>query len=127
MELILVRGLPGSGKTYYATKYYFDYTHFEADLYRYDYNGKYVFELSLCYLCHKLCLKSTELALKRGENVIVANTFVTIKELKPYIKLAEELGTILKIHTCWGNYKSEHNVPEEKIEQMRGKWQDYDY
>lgn len=35
-ELVLVRGLPGSGKTTYVRNYYPNYTHFEADLYRYD-------------------------------------------------------------------------------------------
>lgn len=122
MKFKLIRGLPGSGKSTRA-KNFKGYSHFEADHYQHDCNGVYRFEPTILYLCHKLCIKSTELALARGEDVVVSNTFVTRRELKPYLDLAFKFDADLEIIECTGNYKNIHNVPEETIERMRSKWQ----
>jgi predicted kinase len=123
-ELVLVRGLPGSGKTTFVQKNFPEYTQFEADLYRYDGRGLYIFEPELNYLCHKLCIASTKCALRRREDVAVANTFVTRKEMKPYFELAEEYNVPIKVFTCTGEFKSIHNVPEWVVERMKERWED---
>lgn len=125
MKLILVRGLPGSGKTTYVKNTYPNFVHLEADHYRTDCNGNYFFDSDLNYKCHSLCYAYAEMALSEGRDVVVANTFVTLREMKPYIQLAEDLRADLKVVVCRGNFGNVHDVPEETISRMAKRWQEY--
>jgi predicted kinase len=120
--LFLIRGLPGSGKSTLASTFKLQGIVdevFEADQY---FGDPYLFDPKLLSQAHRTCLENTRNALLVGKKVAVANTFTTIKELKPYLGL----GFPYKIYICEGNYGSVHDVPEETIERMKARWQNFE-
>ena len=125
MKLILIRGLPGSGKSTLAKEIVSDSTweHYEADMY-FMMNGAYVFNPSLLHRAHSWCQNEVESALYYGVNVVVSNTFTTLKELEPYFLIAKEFEIVPQIVYCQGNWQSIHNVPQETIDKMKNRWQD---
>ncbi|MCU4675068.1 ATP-binding protein [Catenovulum sp. 2E275] len=120
--LTLIRGLPGSGKSTLAKT--LDATHLEADQFFINKQGEYRFDSSLLEQAHNWCLKQTELALLRKENVVVANTFVRYWEMRAYRKLAEKYQVKLEIITCKGEWANIHNVAPDVIQKMKKNWQD---
>lgn len=122
--LYIVRGLPGSGKSTYART--LGIQHFEADDFFYQ-GDEYCFDPSKLTVAHQECKYNVEDALMSGQDVVVANTFTTIKEIRPYIDLAVKYGARVVIHTCTGDYGSIHGVPEHTIQRMRERFvNDYD-
>lgn len=121
--LYIIRGLPGSGKSTLARKLADEYgcSHYEADQYFME-DGVYKFDPSKLRKAHEQCWNHTFDDISQGRNVIVSNTFTTIKEMREYFYLANSSGCELVILECVGNYGSIHGVPEEKIEQMRNRW-----
>lgn len=120
-KLTLIRGLPGSGKSTLARTY--AAAHFEADMYFTLASGDYLFDPLQLDAAHRWCQAQTESALKNGEDVVVANTFVCCWEIKPYYQMAQRLGATFEVIECKGQYPSIHDVPPAVIEKMRSRWQ----
>lgn len=59
------------------------------------------------------------------QKIAVSNTFTQEWEMKPYFELAEKYGYMVfsTIVEKRHNNKNNHNVPEEKIEQMRNRFE----
>lgn len=121
-HFLLVRGLPGSGKTTYVKDMCPDYLHYEADMY-FEQDGDYNFDNSKLGDAHRWCLANFNLAIKRGLNVAVANTFTTMKEMRNYLKVAKEAGYEITIVEMKTNYGSIHNVPQSTLDRMQSRWQ----
>jgi predicted kinase len=122
-NLILIRGLPGSGKSTLAKSMRIDenYLHLEADMY-FMKNGEYVFNRNELNSAHEWCQLKTDLHLSNHINVIVSNTFTTIKELRPYFEIAKTYDIIPTVIYCQNQFESIHNVPEETIEKMKKRF-----
>jgi len=121
--LTLIRGLPGSGKTTLACWLSNEYTEsFEADSYFYDDYGNYVFDETEIKAAHEGCQNITELSLLNGYNVVVANTFTTPSEMKPYYLMAKKLGAKLNVITCQGDFGSVHDIPQETYDKMKKRF-----
>lgn len=124
-NLILIRGIPGAGKSTTARKMKEknpEYVHIEADMF-FMRDGVYVFDASKLGAAHAWCQARTEAELRAGKTVIVSNTFTTIKELRPYFAITERvLGTYPVVHTCNGVFENVHGVPPEKVKQMRDRF-----
>jgi len=127
--LVIVRGLPGSGKTTIAetlSRITGDKRVFpiSADDYFYDTDGNYNFDANQLGLAHTACFQRvSDLMLKQQEIIVVANTFTSEKELQPYIDLAKTKGytyTVLLVENRHGN-ESVHGVPDEAMDRMRDK------
>ena len=127
-ELILLRGLPGSGKSTLAKS--LGGIHIEADQY-FMVDGEYKFDGSKIKLAHNYCQSQTQAWMgSNGEQVnvdriIVSNTFTQEWEMKPYYELAEKYDFAvfsLIVENRHGGV-NEHNVPEEKLEQMKNRFE----
>ena len=121
--LTLIRGLPGSGKTSLADELIDAYTRgIEADSYFYDHYGNYVFDETKLRAAHEWCQHQTREMLKDGYNVLVSNTFTTLREMKEYYLMAKELGATLNVITCQGQFGNLHNVPQETLDKMEKRF-----
>ena len=122
--LYIVRGLPGSGKSTLAKQLTANV--FEADHYFYDNDGNYNFIPSEIKEAHKECQQFVGFAMESGiEKIAVSNTFTQEWEMEPYFELAKKHGfkvfTIIVENRHGG--KNQHGVPEDKIEQMKNRFQ----
>ena len=129
-QLILIRGLPGSGKSTIAGMFVQQFTydtkkayHLEADMAFVDDAGNYNFDRSKLYQAHMWCQNSTREHLAAGHTVIVSNTFTTRKELEPYFQIAADYGilpTVILAQSRWGNI---HDVPPEVMVNMESRFE----
>lgn len=126
--LILVRGIPGSGKSTFAKNQFClqdEFIHLEADMFFTDHFGNYNFNRALLSTAHSWCIETARIFMNHGIDVVVSNTFTTHKEMKPYIEHAEKIGAPVFVYRLTNNYGSIHNVPEDVIENMKARFQDY--
>jgi predicted kinase len=125
--LILLRGLPGAGKTTVAKMMVNeDYCHKEADMFFVDHEGNYNFELSKIKDAHAWCQEEVEFLLKLEHSpVVVSNTFTQEWEMDAYYKLAEKYGyrVVSMIVENRHNGKNLHGVPDDKLEIMKKRFE----
>jgi len=138
-HLVLVRGLPGIGKSTFA-KSLKGYQHFETDKHFTDRFGDYVFDKTKLAEYHKKTQIDTYLHLEYGNNVVVSNTFSQKWEMQPYINISHIYGdakiTIISLR-AFSSIRDEniiekltarcvHHVPIEVIKHMNARWEDYE-
>lgn len=125
-NLILLRGIPGSGKSTVAKLFGPDACHYEADMFFIDHRNVYQFDTSKLKDAHNWCRHKTMDAMKAGHPVvIVSNTFTQEWEMKAYYLLAEELGYkvfSLVVENRHGGINI-HGVPEDKLKSMRDRFE----
>lgn len=122
--LYLVRGLPGSGKSTFAKALAGrDKAHVEADMYFEGPNG-YEFDASQLGVAHGYCQERTELYISSGVSVVVSNTSTTEKEVAVYKAIADKYNAqfISMVIENRHNGVNIHNVPAEKLEQMKNRF-----
>jgi len=120
-EIILIRGLPGSGKSTIAMRMK-GFHHLEADMYHME-DGEYVYKPENVRLAHTWCLDTTRDLLFQAQSVVVSNTFITNAEMQPYFDLASDLKVPIGVWEQHEQYGSIHGVPEEVIARMRANWE----
>jgi predicted kinase len=131
--LFIIRGVSGSGKSTFAKKIVgHDFLVCEADKYFIDKEtGEYKFDVSKIKDAHKFCQDTVETYMKDSlvndqfyREIAVANTFTQEWEFQPYIELAEKYGykTFCIIVENRHGGTNVHNVPEDKIEQMKNRF-----
>lgn len=126
-SLLLLRGLPGSGKTTLAGTLASagKYPVFSVDDYFTDENGTYHFVFSENHLAYKSCEERTRAEmLRRTELIIVDNTFTLEWEMKPYESLSQEFGYTLHVVTVENRHdgKNIHGIEDDQVARMREKY-----
>lgn len=125
MDILLIRGLPGSGKSTMAKQFVAKgWVLCEADEYFYNSKGVYSFNPKELKHAHAACLLKARKALYHKQDVIVCNTFVKKCEMQPYYDLAEEFEATLSVAVKIENYGNIHGVPDWKMEQMATNWEE---
>lgn len=103
-----------------------------------DEDGNYNFDPSKLKDAHQWCKNQVEFAMTKGHKnflqiygpkplarIVVSNTFTQEWEMKPYYELAEKYGYrvySLVVENRHGGV-NQHNVPEDKIDQMVNRFQ----
>lgn len=121
IALLIIRGLPGSGKSTLARTLR-DRDHYEADQY-FMRDGVYCFDKTKLGMAHYRCKEMAFASLLEGRKVVVANTFVSLREIEPYVRMATDFGVRFGIVEAVGNYTNIHNVPEHAIIRMKERWE----
>ena len=127
-KIILIRGIPGAGKSTYAKflkeKYKkYDFSIFEADDF-FMVGEKYEYNPSKIKDAHEYCYKRAMDS--KGKNIIISNTFTKVWEMKKYLALANEYDADCIVFRIMGHHKNVHDVPEEVINRMERNFEDFE-
>lgn len=124
--LYIIRGVPDSGKTTLANKLVGPENVFEADQY-FSRDGEYKFEHGELPEAHGDCQYRVGDAMKEGrENIAVSNTSTKNWEMFAYIDAAKIYGytvVVIRLESQFGNV---HGVPDDKVQAMKERFEDYD-
>ena len=128
-NLILVRGVSGSGKSEFVDFIFPTSLVISTD--DFFMNGdNYEFDKSLLSENHAKCLKSVETEMDfpttdMGFNIIVHNTFTQSWEMKPYEELADKYGYNFYTIIVENRHKSDsiHDVPEDVIDAQKKRFE----
>lgn len=124
-ELVLIRGLPGSGKSTMAKVLALvGYRHLETDQFFTGDDGVYRFDRDQLSEAHDWCRFEAMESLEEDRRVVVANTFTTLAEMQPYIDFAHSLDAEVTVVTAAGQWTNTHNVPDEAMQRMRARWEE---
>jgi hypothetical protein len=127
-KLILLRGLPGAGKSTFASIFPTSFW-VESDMYFEDADGNYNFDISKLKEAHEWCRNRVNLFMDPpnkfpADLIVVSNTFTQEWEMESYYTLAEKYG--YRVHSLIVENRhggvNEHGVPEDKIEIMKNRF-----
>lgn len=135
-KMYLIRGLPGSGKSYLAENLMAEELRWEdeetdvepadrvleADQF-FTKNGVYAFDPEKLKEGHADCLKRAIQLMTEGKVLAVANTFSQGWEMEPYLREAERYGYEVVVLTMQNDFGSVHGVPPEAVQRMRNRWE----
>jgi len=128
-SLILIRGLPGAGKSTLAEilSEQGRWPVYSIDAYFTNpVTGEYKFLFNENHLAYKACEQLTEAAMvNQTEKIFVDNTFTIAWELEPYFKLAAQHNYKLFVVTV-ENYHGRpniHCISDDQLQKMAQKYQ----
>jgi predicted kinase len=139
--LVIMRGLPGSGKSYYASRLIRKLGGLfgiwppvcSADQFFQIQTGTYKFDPEKIGEAHEWSQTSARASMAFGwPVVIVDNTNTQLWEMQPYIEMAEEYGYRVVERTvgCRCEFaiekyaeRNSHGVPKEVIKKMADRWE----
>ena len=129
-DLILLRGIPGSGKSTLGdvilhTNQSNIQDVLSADNFFIDDKGNYNFDVTKLKEAHNDCqLKCAERMRMEFSKIVVANTFTEEWEMKMYFEMAERYR--YRVHTLIVENRhgssNIHNVPENKLQSMMSRF-----
>lgn len=125
--LVIIRGLPGSGKSTIARSLVRGKAtgiHLENDMYHMK-DGVYRFKESQVKHAVSWCKMEALKAMMEGRSpIIVSNTFILNSTMQPYFDMAKENGYEVQVVHTKADFGSIHDVPESVIAGMKSSWED---
>ncbi len=127
-SLILLRGLPGSGKTTLAAilseagKYP---VHSVDSYFEREDTREYLFDYRENHLAYKQCTEQTRRSMELGcTKIIIDNTFTLDWEIAPYFKLAHDFQYRVFVLTVENYHGGEniHGVSQAQLQKMAEKY-----
>lgn len=123
MNLYLLRGLPGAGKSTIGQN--LKTVNFEADQY-FMKDGQYKFDPTKLRDAHEWCQNRVERCMVEGiRDISVSNTFTQEWEMENYTNLANQYGyrvTSFIVENRHGGVNV-HGVPEDKLQMMKDRFE----
>lgn len=122
--VILLRGIPGSGKSTYAKKHYPDATVCSADNFFVQKDGTYKFRAELLGRAHEQCHQKFKQALRdKVRTIVVDNTNTKLREYKWYLQDARNYGydvIFVRLDTPVdvAASRNAHGVPLDAVQRM---------
>lgn len=131
----IMRGIPGSGKSWFANKiledankYGVDVVIHSADDYRY-FDGVYVFNIYTSMYGHATCQQAATISMREGVPiVIIDNTNLYISSIRPYYEAAIANGyKVIVLNVVpptpeVATQRNIHSVPADTIANMYAQW-----
>jgi predicted kinase len=121
--LYIVRGIPGSGKSTFAKT--LGGQHYEADMFFMN-DGEYRFDVTKIKDAHQWCQSFVESDMVlEYPKIVVSNTFTQEWEMEPYFNMAKKHGYLVFTTIVENRHGGVnlHGVPEDKIEQMKNRFE----
>jgi predicted kinase len=130
-DLILVRGLPGSGKTTLShiilqLPSNLEQEVLSADDFFENEDGEYNFDVSKIKEAHNYCqFRCSERMRQEKSRIVVANTFTQEWEMEVYFDMAKRYN--YRVHTIIVENRhgsqNTHGVTEDKLKQMKDRFE----
>ena len=123
-NLVILRGLPGAGKTTFAKHCFIGYDYCDADMFI---NPNAPFDGENLKNAHEQCLYHVKQNLLGEFDTIVGNTFTRNWEMQPYVDTARELGVNLFVAIVENSHGNEsvHDGPEKTMNKMKARFEDF--
>ena len=130
-DLILLRGVPGSGKTTLANIILQNPANIKtevlsADDFFLNDAGEYIFDPSSLKEAHNDCQLRCSVRMKADvARIVVANTFTQEWEMDKYYEMAERYNYRVHSIIVENRHGSEniHGVPKDKLQQMKSRFE----
>ena len=126
-SLVILRGIPGSGKSEVANVLSGYASHIictSDDFFITD--GEYIFNPELLSVAHNACQEKCEnLMKKQHHKIFIANTNTTEEEMQPYVELAEYYGYVVYYLIVENRHNgvSSHEMPESVYHKMFNRFE----
>ncbi|MEP7264561.1 MAG: AAA family ATPase [Bacteroidota bacterium] len=125
--LILLRGLPGSGKSSVADLLSENgrYPVLSVDDYFTDEQRNYSFRFDENHLAYKHCEERTQnYMLNKQEKIFLDNAFTLEWEMEPYFRMAAENSYFIFVLTVEnrGHNKNIHGITDDQLQKMAEKY-----
>lgn len=127
-SLVVIRGLPGSGKSTAARKLIdAGYTHIEADMYHINKKtGAYEFDYARKTAAWEWVKETLANLLRGGQNVVLAGVFPANNTLQYLKDACNYLGADFTVLTAEADHGNIHDVPEDVLRGMAAAWEPLD-
>ena len=124
-KLIIVRGLPGSGKSTIAGELVkAGYTHIEADMFHtHSESGAYDFQLERRDEARAWTDETVGNLLRNGQNVVLCGVFGTNDLMLKFKRYCEYAGHGFTVIHMEADHGTTHDVPNFVLEDMKANWE----